>query len=75
MNASLYILSLSVLINQFVPPTFFLCFTFTGINFRVMLHHVCDLPLTKTYADQSEIVNVRAQIDKSTLFLVDKSMT
>ena len=33
----------SVLINQFVPPTFRLCFVFTGINFRGMLHHVCDV--------------------------------
>ena len=33
----------SVLINQFVPQNFCLCFTFTGINFRGMLHHVCDV--------------------------------
>ena len=34
----------SVLINQFVPPTFFcLYFAFTGINFSGMLHHVCDV--------------------------------
>ena len=33
----------SVLINQFVLPTFCLCFPFTGINFRVMLHHICDV--------------------------------
>ena len=31
-----------VLINQFVPLTFCLYFAFTGINFRGMLHHVCD---------------------------------
>ena len=30
----------SGLINQFVSPTFCLCFAFTGINFRGMLHHV-----------------------------------
>ena len=34
---------MSVLINQFVPPTFCLCFSFAGINFRGMLHHVCDV--------------------------------
>ena len=33
----------SVLINQFVPPTFCLWFGFTGINFRGMSHHVCDV--------------------------------
>ena len=38
-----------VLINQFVSPTFCLCFAFTGINFRGML--------------QSELVNVEAQIN------------
>ena len=32
-----------VLINQFVTPTFCLYFTFSGINFRDMLHHVCDM--------------------------------
>ena len=32
-----------VLINQFVPPPFCLYFAFTGINFRVMFHHVCDV--------------------------------
>ena len=37
------ILLLSVLINQFMPPTFCLCFAFTGIKFRGMLHHVCDV--------------------------------
>ena len=34
---------MSVLINQFGPPTFCLYFAFTGINFRGMLHHVCDV--------------------------------
>ena len=33
----------SVLINQFVPPTFCLYFAFTGINFQGILHHVCDV--------------------------------
>ena len=33
----------SVLINQFVLSAFCLCFIFTGINFRAMLHHVCDV--------------------------------
>ena len=37
------LLTMSVLINQFVLPTFCLCFAFTGINFRGMLHHVCDV--------------------------------
>ena len=36
-------LSMSMLINQFVSPTFCLCFAFTGINFRGMLDHVCDV--------------------------------
>ena len=30
----------SLLINQFVSPTFCLCFALTGINFRDILHHV-----------------------------------
>ena len=30
-------------VNQFVFTTFCLCFSFTGINFRVTLHHVCDV--------------------------------
>ena len=33
----------SVLISQFVLPTLFLHFYFTGINFRGMLNHVCDV--------------------------------
>ena len=37
----------SVLINQFVLPTFCLCFSFTGINIRGMLHHVYGLSMTK----------------------------
>ena len=30
-------------VNQFVFTTFCLCFSFTGINSRVTLHHVCDV--------------------------------
>ena len=39
--------SVRVLINQFVAPTFCLCLTFTDINFRGMLHHVCDVVYDK----------------------------
>ena len=47
-----------MLINQFVPPIF------TGINFRGMLHHACDVwPMTKTCVDQAELADVGAQID------------
>ena len=53
---------MSMLINQFVPPTFCLYFAFTGINFRDMLDHVCDVPMTETCVDQSELENVGAQI-------------
>ena len=44
---------MSVLI---VPLNFCLCFAFTGINIRGMLHHVCDV-------DQLEPANGRAQND------------
>ena len=54
---------MSVLINQFAPPTFCLYIAFTGINFRGMLHHVCDVTMRKILVDQSELVNVGAQID------------
>ena len=54
---------LSALIIQFVSPTFCLSFAFTSINFRGILHHVCDIPMTKTCMDQSELVNVGAEID------------
>ena len=50
----------SMLLNQFVPPTFGLCFAFTGIDFRGMLH---PWPMTETCVDQSELVDVGAQID------------
>ena len=54
----------SVLINQFVPPSFCPCFAFTGVKFRGMLHHLCDVwPMAKTCAGQSELVSVGAQID------------
>ena len=32
-----------MLISQFVPPTFYLCFAFTDVNIQGMLHHVCDV--------------------------------
>ena len=32
-----------MLIDQFVLPTFRLCFAFTDISFRGMFHHVCDV--------------------------------
>ena len=55
--------SASVLNNQLVPPSFCLCFTFAGIYFRGLLHHVCDVLMTKACTDQSELVNVGTQID------------
>ena len=59
---ALILFDMSVLINQFVLPTFCLCFS-TGINFRGMLHDVCDVPMMKTFVDQTELVNVEAQTD------------
>ena len=56
-----------MLINQFVPPTFCPCFAFTGMNFLGMLYHVCDVLMTKTCVDQSELVDVGAQIDQLTI--------
>ena len=50
-------------VNQFMSPTFCLCFAFTGINFLGMLHHVCDVTYDEKHVDQSELVNVGAQID------------
>ena len=32
-----------MLISLFVPPAFCLCFVFTGIYFRGISHHVCDV--------------------------------
>ena len=41
---SLMCLVQSVLIIQFVLPTFYLCFSFTDTNFQDMtLHHICDV--------------------------------
>ena len=60
-----------MLINQFVLPTFCLCFPITGTDFRGMLHHVCDVnrfgPKAKTGLDLSELVNVGTQIDQLTI--------
>ena len=57
----------SVLINQTVLPDFCLCFSMTGIKFWGMLHHVYDVVYDKTSVDQSELVNVGAQINYSTI--------
>ena len=46
------IFTMSVLINQFVPPTSYLCFAFTGINFWGMLHHVCDVAYEPNHNSQ-----------------------
>ena len=54
-------ISQSVLINQFIAPTFCVCFAFTGINFRGITF--LTWPMRKTCVDQSELVNVGAQID------------
>ena len=43
-------------------PLLFYTFA-TGINFRDMLHHICDVPMTETCVDQSELVGVGAQTD------------
>ena len=32
-------------------------------RFQYVNVHVCDVPMTKTYADQSELVNVGVQIE------------
>ena len=47
--------------------TFCQCFAFTGINLLDMLHHVCDVPKTKTCVNQSKLVKIGAQIDESTI--------
>ena len=58
--SALYPIYLSCFII-FLPLLFY---TFaTGINFRGMLHHVCDIPMTETCVDQLELVNVGAQTD------------
>ena len=38
-------------------------FVFNDINFRGMLHNVCDVVYHKKCVDQSELVNVGEQID------------
>ena len=50
----------SVLINEVVPQTFCFCFLFTDINFRGMF---VTWVMTKTGVDQSELINLVAQID------------
>ena len=55
-----YLIYLSCFIILF--PLLFYTFA-TGINFRDMLHHFCDVPMTETCVDQSELVNVGAQTD------------
>ena len=50
----------SLLINQFVLQTFSLCFLFIDINFRCMF---VTWVMIKTGVDQSELINVGAQID------------
>ena len=52
----------SVLSDQFVLPTFCLCFPFSDINFRVTLHQVVTYPMKKTGVNQLELVNVGAKI-------------
>ena len=54
---------MSVLLINLCPQLFSYVFVSTGINFRGMLHHVCDMPLTKTCLDQLELVNIEAKID------------
>ena len=59
--------SLSVLINQFVPPTFCPYFAFTAINFRgITLHHVCDVAF-----DENMCVPIRTRKCKSTNWLIN----
>ena len=50
----------SVLVNEVVPQTFCLCFLLTDVAFRGMF---VTWFMTKTGVDQSELINVRAQID------------
>ena len=50
----------SVLVNEVVPQTFCLCFLLTDVAFRGMF---VTWVMTKTEVDQSELINVRAQID------------
>ena len=57
---------MSVLINQFVPPNFCLCFVFTGINFRGMLHHVFDVAY-----DENMFEPIRTRKCRSTYWLIN----
>ena len=50
-------------VNQFVSPALCLCFTFTGINFKGILHGFVTWAMTKTCVGQLELVNVGAQMD------------
>ena len=47
----------SVLVHQFVSPTFCFCFAFTGINFRGMFHHVSDVDY-----DENTFESIRTRI-------------
>ena len=58
--------TISVLINQFVLPTFCLCFTFTGINFQGMLHRVCDVGYI-----ENKCVPIRTRKCRSTNWLIN----
>ena len=58
--------SASVLNNQLVPPSFCLCFTFAAINFRGLLHHVCDVLII----DQIKRLHFKII---STVFLITKA--
>ena len=46
---------MTVLINQFVLPTFCLCFAFTGINSRGMLHYVFDVAYDENMCESIRI--------------------
>ena len=41
----------------------YLYFAFSGINFRDMLHHVCDMTYDENMSRPIRTVNVGAQID------------
>ena len=55
----------SLLINEVVSQTFSFCFLFTDINFRCMF---VTWVMTKSGVDQSELINVVAQIDQVTIW-------
>ena len=60
----------SVLINQFVSPTFCLCFALTGINFRGILHYMvydenmCGLIKTPKYMSTNWSSNYTTELYK-----------